>query len=155
MERECVRRKIGIVFEYTSIGTPQQNGRIERKFATLYGRVRAMFVAAGIDGSLQKRLWAEAMNTAIDMNNIIANQRDGRTPYKVVTGKNTFPRYATHLCRFGEIGVILNKIGQLKSKMMDRGTVAIMVGYHQQSAEGVYRMLNLDTHKITQTRDVR
>jgi len=51
--------------------------------------------------------------------------------------------------------VILNKRGQLKSKMMDRGTVAIMVGYHRQSAEGVYRMMNLDTHKITQTRDVR
>ena len=38
---------------------------------------------------------------------------------------------------------------------MDRGTVAIMVGYHRQSAEGVYRMMNLDTHKITQTRDAR
>ena len=155
MERECVRRKIGIVFEYTSVGTPQQNGRIERKFATLYGRVRAMFVAAGIDGSLRKRLWAEAMNTAIDMNNIIVNQEDGRTPYEVVSGRNEFPKYATNLRRFGEIGIILNKRGQLKSKIVDRGTVAIMVGYHRQSAEGVYRMLNLDTHKVTQTRDVR
>ncbi len=155
MEKECVRRKMGIVFEYTSVGTPQQNGRIERKFATLYGWVRAMFVASGITGSLRQKLWAEAMNTAIDMNNIIVNQQDGRAPYEVVTGKNVFPKYSTHLRRFGEIGVILNKRGQLKSKMLDRGTVAIMVGYHRQSAEGVYRMLNLETYKITQTRDVR
>ena len=155
MESECSRQKMGIVFEYTSVGTPQQNGRIERKFATLYGRVRAMFVAAGITGSLRKRLWAEAMNTAIDMNNIIVNQLDGKTPHEVVTGKDTFPRYAKQLRRFGEVGIILNKRGQLKSKMLDRGTLAIMVGYHRQSAEGVYRMLNLDTHKITQTRDVR
>ena len=51
MEKDCVRRKMGVTFEYTAVGTPQQNGRIERKFATLYGRVRAMFAAAGISGS--------------------------------------------------------------------------------------------------------
>ena len=155
MEKECVRRKMGITFEYTSVGTPQQNGQIKRKFATLYGRVRAMFVAAGISGSLRKKLWAEAMNTAIDMNNIIINQKDEKTPYEVINGKGTSPRYSKQLRRFGEIGVILNKRGQLKSKMVDRGTIAMMVGYHRQSAEGVYRMLNLETHKITQTRDVR
>jgi transposase InsO family protein len=33
-------------FEYTAPGTPQQNGKIERKFATLYGMNRAMLNAA-------------------------------------------------------------------------------------------------------------
>ena len=62
-----------IKFKYTSSGTPQQNGRIERKFATLYGRVRAMFIGAGIKGRLRKLLWAEAMNTAIDLDNIMTH----------------------------------------------------------------------------------
>ena len=130
MEKECVRRKMGVTFEYTAVGMPQQNGRIERKFATLYGRVRAMFAAAGISGSLRKQLWAEAVNTAIDLNNVTVNRQDGKTPYEVISGDVTFPRYSKRLHRFGEIGVILNKRGQLKSKMLDRGTVAIMVGYH-------------------------
>ena len=39
LEQECTNRKMGIKFEYTSVGTPQQNGRIKRKFATLYRRV--------------------------------------------------------------------------------------------------------------------
>ena len=33
-------KKYPAKFEYTSSETPQQNGRVERKFATLYGRVR-------------------------------------------------------------------------------------------------------------------
>jgi hypothetical protein len=31
-----------IKFENTAPNTPQQNGKLERKFATLYGKVRAM-----------------------------------------------------------------------------------------------------------------
>ena len=37
-EKECKRRGLGITFEYTAPDTPQQNGRVERKFATLYAR---------------------------------------------------------------------------------------------------------------------
>ena len=42
LEKLCKQEGLGITFEYTAPGTPQQNGRLERKFATLYGRVRAM-----------------------------------------------------------------------------------------------------------------
>jgi len=83
-EKECARNKMSIKFEYTSVGTPQQNGRIERKFATLYGRVRAMFIGAGIDGRLRKLLWAETMNTAIDLDNVMT-QTDGRSAYQKFT----------------------------------------------------------------------
>ena len=34
---------MGIKFEFTAVDTPQQNGKMERKFATLYGRVRSAF----------------------------------------------------------------------------------------------------------------
>ncbi len=33
---------LGVFFEYTATGTPQQNGRVEQKFATLYNQERAM-----------------------------------------------------------------------------------------------------------------
>ena len=40
-ENECKKEGLGIKFEYTSPNSPQFNGRVERKFATLYSRVRA------------------------------------------------------------------------------------------------------------------
>lgn len=52
-------------FEYTAPDTPQQNGRVERKFQTLYGRVRAMlYGAAELDMGTVRRFWAEAAATA-------------------------------------------------------------------------------------------
>ena len=69
-EQLCKQEGMGITFEYTTPGTPQQNGRIERKFATLYGRVRAMLKEVG--GTFKKKLWAEPANTATDLDNMLA-----------------------------------------------------------------------------------
>ena len=155
LEKACARNKMRIKFEYTSSRTPQQNGRIERKFATLYGRVRAMFVGAGIEGRLRRLLWAEAMNTAIDLDNIMAQTDAGnQSAHQKFTKEKAQPKYAESLRTFGEIGVILNKRGH-RSKMTNRGRKAMMVGFHRQSGTEVYRMFNFDTEKITQTRDVR
>ena len=49
LEKFCQQKGLGITFEYTAPGTPQQNGRIERKFATLYGRVREILNHAQFD----------------------------------------------------------------------------------------------------------
>ena len=35
-------------FEFTATNTPQQNGRLERKLATLYGKVRSLLNGARI-----------------------------------------------------------------------------------------------------------
>jgi gag-polypeptide of LTR copia-type len=39
-------KDLKIKFEFTAPHTPQQNGKVERKFATLYGKMRAMLNAA-------------------------------------------------------------------------------------------------------------
>ena len=155
LEKQCINQKMKIKFEYTSPGTPQQNGRIERKFATLYGRVRAMFISAGIEGELRKRLWAEAANTAAMVDNVTLNQGATRSAYEIFSGANELPKYALDLRIFGEIGIVINKKDQMKSKILNRGKKAMMVGYHTQSASGVYRMYNFETRKIIQTRNVR
>ncbi len=38
-EEACKEEGLGVTFEFTAPNTPQQNGRVERRFATLYGRV--------------------------------------------------------------------------------------------------------------------
>jgi hypothetical protein len=43
-----------IKFEFKASGTPQQNGKVERSFATLFGKTRSMLNAASITVALRK-----------------------------------------------------------------------------------------------------
>ena len=52
-EVACMEAGLGIEMEYTAVNTPQQNGRVERKFQTLYGRVRAMLNGARLTKKLR------------------------------------------------------------------------------------------------------
>ena len=68
--RKCKEEGMNIRFKITAPNTPQQNGRRERKFATLWGRTRAM-----LDGSCWplprcNRLWTEAASLATDLDSI-------------------------------------------------------------------------------------
>jgi transposase InsO family protein len=47
-----------IKFEFTAPGTPEQNGKIERTFATLYGKTRFLLYSAKLTFLLSKGLWA-------------------------------------------------------------------------------------------------
>ena len=38
-EELCKKEGLNVLFEYTAPNIPQQNGKVERKFATLYGCV--------------------------------------------------------------------------------------------------------------------
>ena len=119
LEKQCINENMKIKFKYTSPGMQQQNGRIERKFATLYGQIRSMFVSAGIEGQLRKTLWAEAANTSAMIDNITVNQGASKTPYELFSGENGPPRYAYDLRTFREIGIVMNKKGQMKSKILN------------------------------------
>ena len=48
-----------IKFEFTAPYTPQQNGKIERNFQTLYGKIRAMLNWARLPARLRSKLWAQ------------------------------------------------------------------------------------------------
>jgi hypothetical protein len=50
--------KIKIQFEFKVSDTTQQNGRIEHKFATLYGKVRATLNEAEFTWPLRRGMWA-------------------------------------------------------------------------------------------------
>ena len=49
LQRECDKLNLGIIFEPTAPGTPQQNSVAERKVPTLKGRTRAMMIQAGLN----------------------------------------------------------------------------------------------------------
>ena len=62
-------------FEYTATGTPHQNAYVERAFATLMGRARAMMNFAGFTTEKRKELWCEAAITATMLDNILVHEQ--------------------------------------------------------------------------------
>ena len=75
------QQNLGIKFEFTAPGTPQQYSVGERKFPTLMGRARAMMNHAGFDDNFKKKFWCEAISTATKLDNIMARHIGGKPPY--------------------------------------------------------------------------
>ena len=76
-ERKMQEKGRNIKFEFTAPNTPQQNGKVERKFSTLYGTVRATLNDANLKGEMRNRLWAECANHCMNQENIGAIERKG------------------------------------------------------------------------------
>ena len=56
LQKECDKQNLGVIFEFTAPGTPQQNSVVERKIPTLVGRARAMLIQAGINSKEKRRI---------------------------------------------------------------------------------------------------
>ena len=74
LDQELDPLVIPLTFEYTPRDTPQHNGVVERKYQTLYQRMRSMLNGEGIYGQLLEKLWAECAKTATLLNNLLSNK---------------------------------------------------------------------------------
>ena len=95
-QKTAESKGLHLIFEFTAPNTPQQNGIVERAFATLYNRGRAMLTADGLKYSLKETLWAEFFSTATKLD--VITSKDGSitsfksfytTNYNLIT-RNTF-----------------------------------------------------------------
>jgi hypothetical protein len=50
-EKLCKQQNVDVKFKFSGPRTSQRNGKVEQKFQTLYGRIRAMFHDAGIESN--------------------------------------------------------------------------------------------------------
>ena len=66
-----------MTFEYTSLHSPQYNGRLERKIATLFARLRATLNGVGLPAMFRYKLWAECANFVTRLENAIVHTRNG------------------------------------------------------------------------------
>ena len=153
LQKACKQEGLGIKFEFTAPDTPQQNGRVERRFPTLYGRVRAMLhnIYSGIN---HKRFWAEAANTATDIDNMLVKQGETSNPFQKFFGKGVKSIIQMNSAKiFGEM-VVVAKRNKVKAKLDDRDKTCIWLGYAKDHATGTYRVYNPKTNKVSLTRDV-
>ena len=146
-------KKYPAKFEYTSSETPQQNGRVERKFATLFGKIRAMLNEAKVPSWLRRGLWVKAASVATKLENIIVKSSSEKTAAEKMYGKN--PAWSKHLRKFGEIGII--KVGgstmKIRAKLENRGVPAMFVDYPEDHPADCYQFWKLDNKQYVLCRN--
>ncbi|MGL4342651.1 MAG: reverse transcriptase domain-containing protein, partial [Lactococcus lactis] len=140
-------------FQFTAPHTPEHNGRVERKYATLFGKVRAMLNEALLPAYLRNLLWARAASCASKVENIIVNEETEKSPHELVYGEN--PPWVKSLRTFGEIAIL--QVGgttkKIKAKLENRGIPALFVDYPIDHASDVYVFMKLDNRQIVLSRN--
>jgi hypothetical protein len=107
LEKLCKQQHVDVKFEFSGPKTPQRNGKVEQKFQTLYGRIRAMFNDAGIKGDFRKGLWAECASTATFYDNIIVKTNQNKSPLELMFKEKA--KESNNLRKFGEVCVAATK----------------------------------------------
>jgi hypothetical protein len=74
MKNDPEIKSFGIKFEFSGPRTPQINGKVVRKFQTLYGRIRAILNGAGLEGELRDKIWAECVMNVTYLSKIISTK---------------------------------------------------------------------------------
>ena len=84
LQKECEKQNLGIIFEFTAPGTPQQNSIAERRIPTLMGRARAMLMQAGLEPKYKGELWCEVISSATKLDNIMVRPERTKPPHIVL-----------------------------------------------------------------------
>ena len=154
LQKECDKQNLGIIFEFTAPGTPQQNSIEERRIPTLMGRARAMLIQAGLESKYKGEFWCEVISTAAKLDNIMVRPERTKPPHTLFYGKDA--KYIRCLRTLGEMAVIAIHEGKkMRSKLDDRGKTCMVVGYADDHLCDVYRLLNIHTKRTIMSRDVR
>ena len=80
LQKECDKANLGITFEFTAPGTPQQNSVAERRIPPLMGRARAMLIQAGIESKYKGEFWCEVISTATKLDNRMVRPERTKPP---------------------------------------------------------------------------
>jgi hypothetical protein len=105
MKNDPEIKSFGIGFEFLGPRTPQRNGKVVRKFQTLYGRIRAMLNGAGLEGELRDKIWAECVMNVTYLSNIISTKSIFKSPFESLYGEK--PILHNNLKIFGEVRVVI------------------------------------------------
>lgn len=135
----------GIRHQKTVPYTPEQNGCSERDNRTLVEAARTMIVSR----DLNKRFWAEAVNTAVYVLNRTGKSTvDGQSPYELWHGKKS------RLDNFHVFGtdVFVHIPAEKRNKLDAKSAKCVFVGYDE-NVKG-FRVYNPDSGKIQVARDV-
>ena len=118
LQKECDKQYLGVVFEFTAPGTPNQNSVVERKIPTLMGRAREMLIQAGINAKEKLEFWCEVISTATDLDNIMVRPDRTKPPFTLFYNKDV--KCMKHLRSFGEMAVVAIHEGKRMRSKLDK-----------------------------------
>jgi len=143
---EIFCEKHGIIHEFSSPRTPQQNEVVERKNRSLQEMARTMIH----ENNLAKHFWAEAVNIACYVQNrIYIRPLLNKTAYELFKGRKPNISY---LHQFGCTCYILNNKVYLK-KFDAKAQKGIFLGYSKRSK--AYRLYNSETRCVEESMHVK
>jgi hypothetical protein len=87
MKNDPEMKSFGIKFEFLGPRTPQRNGKVERNFQTIYGRIQAILNGYGLEGELRDKIWAECVMNVIHLSNIISAKSSFKSPFELLYGE--------------------------------------------------------------------
>jgi hypothetical protein len=85
------------------------------------------------------------------LSDIISIKSSHQSPFELLYGEK--PTLHNNLKIFGEVGVVTAK-DKIQAKLTNRGTTCMFVGYTEHHSRDIYRMLNLTTNSIINSRDI-
>ena len=88
LQNECNKENLGMIFEFTAPGRPQQNSVAERRIPMLMGRARAMLIQAGIDSKGKGECQCEVISTATKLDNIMVRPERTKPPHTLFYSKD-------------------------------------------------------------------
>ncbi|KAG8482698.1 hypothetical protein CXB51_024274 [Gossypium anomalum] len=142
---QALCKDAGIKHQLTNVYTPQQNGVSERKNRSLMVMARCLL----FEKNLPKTMWAEAVNTAVYIQNRLPTKALAhKTPFEAWFG---FKPSLAHIKVFGCL--CYSQVPAVKrDKLSKRAVSGILTGYSL--VKKGYKILNPLTNKIQVSRDV-
>ena len=143
-EKECLAAGLGVTFEYTASNTPQQNGRMERHFATLYGRVQSMLNAAKLNQEFWKGLWAECAQMATNFDNLDCELK-GETRFKAFYRYND--KAFKYIWKFGEVAIVTSG-EKIQNKLKNCGILCLYLGQATVHSEKIAQFMKISIKQV-------
>ena len=136
----------GIVAQYTTPGTPQQNGVAERRNRTLMDMVRSMTSVS----NLPPNMWSEALKTAVYILNRVPSKSVPKTPFELWNG---WKPSLNHVHIWG-CQVEVRVYNPHERKLDPRTVSGFFIGYAEKS-KGYRFYCPSHTHKVEEARNAR
>ena len=104
VKTKAYKENLGVIFELTAQGTPQQNSVAERRIPMLMGRARAMLIQAGIDSKGKGEFGCEVISTAAKLDNTMVRPDRTKPPHTLFYNKDA--KFMKYMRTFGEMAVV-------------------------------------------------
>jgi hypothetical protein len=89
--------------------------------------------------------------TSTYLSNVFSSKSSFKSSFELLSGAKPILRDKREI--FGEVGVVTAK-DKIQAKLNNRGIPCIFVAYSEKHSRNVYRMLNLETNSVTNSRDI-